>query len=270
MCRVLGVSTSGYYAWRKRGLSKRAQEDAVLIQKIKAAFDRSDETYGVPRIHPELRDEGIRTSRKRIARLMRAAGLRGVSRRPRVVTTRRDRSATVASDLVRRQFRASQPNELWLGDITYVSTGTGYVYLAVVLDVFNREIVGWSLQSTLRTGLVVDALDMALRKRRPSGVIHHSDQGIQYTSAAFAEGCKAASVRLSMGRIGNCFDNAMCESFFATLQCELLDRRRFETHHDARIAIFRYIEGWYNLHRRHSALGYKSPAAYLEMHQSIM
>jgi len=265
MCRLLGVSSSGYYAWSKRVPSRRAHADAVLIPYIRAAHSASYGTYGAPRVHAELVAQGIRVSRKRIARLMAAAGLAGVSRRKCMCTTVRG-NARQAPDLVERQFTADKPNLLWVADITYVPTATGFLYLAVVLDAYSRRIVGWSMASTLATRLVLDALDMALAMRRPNGVIHHSDQGSQYTSIAFGQRCRDARVRPSMGSVGDAYDNAMCESFFATIECELLDRRRFKSQADARMAIFEFIEGFYNRRRRHSALGYLSPVAYEQRH----
>jgi putative transposase len=262
MCRVLGVSSSGFYAWRRRGPSPRAQQDAVLTQKIEAAHLFSHGTYGAPRIHEDLREQGYRVGRKRIARLMRAAGLVGVSRRRWVCTTVRDRDARPAPDLVDRDFTATAPDQLWVADITYIPTWTGFLYLAMVLDVFSRRVVGWAMATHLRTELVLAALDMALWRRRPARVIHHSDQGSQYTSVAFGQRCDAAGVRPSMGSVGDCFDNAMAESFFATLECELLARTTLKTQAEARIAVFTFIEAWYNPHRRHSALGQMSPVNY--------
>jgi len=259
MCRLLEVSTSGYYAWRSRGRSRRALSDAWLIETISQIHSWSNGTYGAPRIHSELRDRGVHVGRKRVARLMKEAGLEGVSRRKKTFTTRRDPEARPAPDLVERDFRADGPDELWVADITYVPTWAGFLYLAVVLDVWSRRVVGWSMASHLRTQLVLDALDMALQRRRPTNVIHHSDQGCQYTSIAFGRRCQEMGVRPSMGSVGDCFDNALCESFFASLECELIDRSTFHSHAEARMAIFRYIEGWYNPHRRHSALGYLSP-----------
>jgi len=186
----------------------------------------------------------------------------GVSRRKWVITTVRDRGARPAPDLVERNFAASGPNRLWVADITYIPTWAGFLYLAVVLDVFSRRIVGWAMETYLRTELVLKALDMALGQRRPAQVVHHSDQGSQYTAFAFGKRCGEAGVRPSMGSVGDCFDNAMCESFFATLECELLDRCRFKTQIEARMAIFEFIEGWYNPHRRHSAIDYLSPIDY--------
>ena len=266
MCRVLEVSTSGYYAWLRRRPSKRDQEDAMLTQQIRAIHARSDGTYGAPRIYAELLDEGIRIGCKRVARLMQAAGLKGVSRRKAPTTTIRSERDRPAPDLVERDFRVEAPNQLWVADITYVPTGAGFLYLSVVLDAFSRRIVGWSMAGHLRTELVLAALEMALDQRRPTGVIHHSDQGSQYTSLAFGQRCRDAGVRPSMGSVGDCYDNAMCESFFATLECELLDRKRFETRAEARMGVFSFIEGWYNPQRRHSALSYQSPVRYEREH----
>jgi putative transposase len=264
MCRVLEVSTSGYYAWLKRPPSDRLLADAELSERIKAIHSDSDGTYGVPRVQPELEAQGKRVGRRRIARLMRAAGLVGVTRRKWCRTTRRNLEARPAPDLVQRRFQATGPDQLWVADITYVPTWAGFLYLAVVIDVWSRRVVGWSMANHLRTELVLDALDMALEQRAPSGVIHHSDQGCQYTSYAFGQRCRRANVRPSMGSVGDCYDNALCESFFASLECELIDRRSFATHADARMALFRYIEGLYNRRRRHSSLDYLSPMQYEE------
>lgn len=263
LCRVLAVSTSGYYAWRKRGRSAHAQQDAVLAARMVVIHERSRATYGAPRIHAELRALGRTCGRKRVARLMRVAALVGCHRRRSVITTRREPAAPVAPDRVNRQFVATTPNVLWSADITYVPTGKGFLYLAVVLDVFSRRIVGWAMADHLRTELVVQALEMALWNRRPApGVIHHSDRGCQYTSVAFGQRCREAGILASMGRVGDCYDNALTESFFATLECELLDRHVFRTQAEARTALFAFIEGFYNTQRRHSALGYRSPAAF--------
>ena len=219
-------------------------------------------TYGAPRAHAELRAEGRAVGKKRIARLMRVAGIAGVSRRRGVITTRRDRDARPAPDLVDRNFTADRPNQLWVADITYVPTVAGFLYLAVVLDAFSRRIVGWAMETHLRTELVLAALEMAIGQRKPSNVIHHSDQGTQYTSLAFGGLCREAGVRPSMGSVGDAYDNAMCESFFATPECELLGRRRFTSQAEVRMAIFSYIEGWYNPARRHSGIRYLSPIVY--------
>ena len=259
MSKALGVSRSGYYAWRERRPPKRWLADAELTRRIKAIHEASRETYGAPRVHAELADEGVHVSRKRVERLMKAAAIAGVSRRKTARTTFRGHRVRPARDLVDRNFHADAPDRLWVADITYVPTWAGFLYLAVVLDAFSRRIVGWAMGHNLKTQLVLDALNMAISQRRPSDVIHHSDQGSQYTSIAFGLRCKEADVRPSMGSVGDAYDNAMCESFFATLECELLDRRKFKTKAEARMAIFQFIEGWYNPGRRHSALGYKSP-----------
>jgi putative transposase len=262
MCRVLEVSASGYYAWRRRMISVRARENEKLQQRIRTIHDRSRQTYGAPRIHAELKDEGTRVGQKRVARLMKESGLAGVSRRKSTVTTRRNGSARPAPDLVDRQFSADKPNQLWVADITYVPTWMGFLYLAVVLDVWSRKIVGWAMAAHLRTSLVTAALDMAITQRSPTNVIHHSDQGCQYTSIEFGKRCRQAGIRPSMGSVGDCYDNAMCESFFATLECELIDRSTFKNHDEARHALFDFIEGFYNTHRRHSALSYDSPVQF--------
>ena len=270
MCRVLVVSPSGYYAWLKRQASKRACEDATLAKRIAEIHQLSRGTYGSPRIREELKAQGRPVSRKRVARLMRGLGLRGVSRRKYIATTRRERAARPAPDLVDRHFQAKAPNCLWVADITYVPTWSGFLYLGVVLDVWSRKIVGWAMRTDLKTELVMAALEMALWQRRPTtGVIHHSDQGSQYTALAFGKRCREAGVRPSMGRGGDGYDNAMCESFFATLECELLNRQSFRTIEEAKLGVFDYIEGWYNTRRRHSGIGYHSPMEYERLHQKV-
>ena len=266
--RGLGVSPSGLPAWRAREPSRRRQGDEALKARIGPIHPRSRGTYGAPRIHAELAADGVRVGRKRVARLIRQMGLAGVSRRKGTHTTRRNAAARPAADLVERRFEADAPNRLWVADITCVPTWAGFVFLAVVVDVFSRRVVGWSMATHLRTELVLDALNMALSQRRPERVIHHCDQGSQYTSYAFAKRCRERGVVASMGSVGDCHDNAMAERFFATLECELLDRHRFATQAEARRAIFEYIEGWYNPHRRHSRLGYRSPAHFERSCQS--
>lgn len=261
-CRVLGVSASGYYAWAVRPASARATADAALMEQIRVIHTRSRGTYGARRVHAELAALGVPVGRKRVARLMRARGLAGVSRRKGIRTTIRDREARPAPDLVDRDFTAAGPDRLWVADITYIPTWAGFLYLAVVLDAWSRRVVGWAMTTHVRTELVLEALNMAFTQRRPMDVIHHSDQGCQYTSLAFGQRCRDMGVRPSMGSVGDAYDNAMCESFFATLECELLDRHRFRSQAEARMAIFEFIEGWYNPHRRHSALGYESPINY--------
>ena len=259
MCRVLGLSSSGYYAWRHRGVCRRKRVDARLLARIRVYHAESKGSYGSPKIHADLADEGWRVGGKRVARLMRQDGLAGVTRRRYVVTTQRGRTDRAAPDRVERDFTAARPDQLWVADITYVPTWSGFLYLAVVLDVFSRRIVGWSMAGHLRAKLVLDALEMAIRRRQPSRVIHHSDQGCQYTSLDFGEQCRKAGVVPSMGSVGDCYDNAMAESFFATLECELLHRTRFRNHAEARQALFEFIEGWYNPRRRHQSLGQVSP-----------
>jgi putative transposase len=267
MARVLSVSKAGYYAWARRPPSARAKADAALLKRIRTVHLSSRETYGSPRVHALLRGLGERHSRKRIARLMREAGLAGAShRRGGPVTTRRDQEARPAPDLVDRNFAAEAPNQLWVADITFVPTAAGFLYLAVVLDAFSRRIVGWAMANHLRAELVLDALEMAVGQRRPREVIHHSDQGSQYTSLAFGKRCREAGVRPSMGSIGDAYDNAMAESFFSTLEGELLRRRRFTSQAEARMACFSFIEAWYNPLRLHSALGYRSPITYEQEH----
>ena len=238
LCRVLGVSTSGYYAWCHRPLSKRAKDDEKLTEQIRAFHQQ--------------------------------ANICGVSRRKSILTTYRSITDEKAPDLVRRDFRVDKPNKLWVADITYVPTWSGFLYLSVVLDAFSRRVVGWAMAKHLKTQLVLDALDMALWNRRRYGVIHHSDQGSQYTSYAFGQRCAKTGVRPSVGSVGDCFDNALCESFFATLECELIDRESFPNHSQAKLAIFEYIEGWYNPHRRHSAIKYQSPITYEKLMARMM
>ena len=263
MCRVLGLSTSGYYAWLKRPPSKRTRRDEALRKKIVWIWNQNRRVYGRPRLHAELRARGERTSQKRVGRLMKEAGIQGASRRRRKIgLTRRDRKARPAPDLVNRNFAVEGPDQLWVADLTYVRTKAGWLYVAVVLDAWSRRVVGWAMETHLRSELVEKALAMAVIRRQPKQVIHHSDQGTQYTSAAFGKRCREAGVRPSMGSVGDAYDNALCESFFATLECELLDRHRFRNPNEARRAVFDFIEGFYNRRRRHSALGYESPVRY--------
>ena len=254
---------SGYYAWLKRPPSKRARRDEALRKTIVRIWNENRRVYGRPRLHAELRARGERTSPKRVGRLMKEAGIQGASRRHRKTTlTRRDRNARPAPDLVNRDFAAEGPDQLWVADLTYVRTKAGWLYVAVVLDAWSRLVVGWAMETHLRSELVEKALAMAVIRRQPKQVIHHSDQGTQYTCTAFGKRCREAGVRPSMGSVGDAYDNAMCESFFATLECELLDRHRFRNPGEARRAVFDFIEGFYNRQRRHSALGYESPAHY--------
>jgi putative transposase len=271
MARVLGVSKAGFYAWLHRPLSAHAEADAALLKRIKTVHASSRQTYGAPRVHAELRNHGQAHGRKRIARLMRDAGLVGASHRHSgPTTTRRDKDARPAPDLVDRNFTATAPNQLWVADITYVPTAVGFLYLAVVLDAWSRKIVGWSMANHLRAELVLAAMEMAVGQRRPKDVIHHSDQGSQYTSVAFGKRCGEAGVRPSMGSVGDAYDNAMAESFFSTLEAELLSRRRFTSQAEARMACFSFIEGWYNPVRLHSGLGYRSPMTYEAEMQKVL
>ena len=261
-CRVLEVSTSGYYAWLKRLPSKRAQADIAIGDAIEVHFERSRLTYGRPRIQADLRDVGLHVSDKRVARIMRVRGLQGASRRKGFKTTIRDKDARPVPDLVNRKFIADAPDKLWVADITYIPTFAGFLFVAIVLDVFSRRVVGWAMENHMRVELVMNALNMAVHNRKPQGVIHHSDQGSQYTSIAFGARCKEAGIRPSMGSVGDCYDNAMCESFNAILECELLVQHRFKNQHEAALAVFEFIESWYNPKRRHTSLGMLSPAEY--------
>ncbi len=265
MCRMLGVSRSGYYDWRDRPLSRRSLQDAALTEKIGEIHRRSRQTYGSPRVHAELRALGSRCGRKRVERLMREAGLEGCMRGRRKQTTRRNGRAVAARDLLQRDFVATRIDKVWVADITYVPTREGFLYLAFILDVCSRRIVGWAMESHLRTELVVDALQMAVWRRRPApGLVHHSDQGVQYTSLSFGERLKAVGIKPSMGRTGTALDNAMAESFVSTLKAELVSNLEFPTRQAARTAIFEYLETFYNTRRLHSSLGYMSPADFEE------
>ena len=268
MCRVLGVSPSGYYDWLKREPSARVIANEVLAEKIVSIHAASRGTYGVPRITAELREGGDRVGRGRVRRLMKARGVQGVSRRRWRKTTVRDEADIAAPDLVERAFEANGPDELWVADITYVPTWAGFLFLAVVIDAWSRRVVGWSMANHLRTELVLNALNMAAEQRIPKGVIHHSDQGCQYTSTAFGKRCASLGVRPSTGSVGDCYDNAMAESFFASLECELLDRTSLPNQAAARMAVFDYIEGFYNSKRRHSALGHVAPNEYERRHRA--
>jgi putative transposase len=262
-CRVLGVSRSGFHAWERRPPSQRALSDAWLRERIRAIHARSRESYGARRIHHELREEGVRVGRKRVERLMRAAGLSGYVRRRKGKTTIRVPGVRVADDLVERNFDPPAPNRLWASDIKYVPTWEGTLYLATVIDCFSRWVVGWAMRDEMPAELVVDALEMAISRRRPAGeLVCHSDQGSQYVALVFGRRLREAGIAQSMGSKGDCYDNAVCESFHATLEKELLRRRSFRTKQEARTAIFDWIESWYNRERRHSRLGYRSPVDY--------
>jgi putative transposase len=262
LCRVLGISLSAYRAWATRRPSRRAEADTVLLETIRATFRASRGTYGAPRVHAELRAIGVRVGRKRVARLMRAAGLVGIHRRRRATPTTRppSRAATTAADLVRRHFRAAGPDRLWVADITSVPTDAGFIHLAAIVDAWSRRVVGWSMADHLRTELVIAALDAALAARRPRpGLVHHSDRGTQYTSVALGGRLAEAGIAPSVGAPGTAYDNALAESFFASLETELIDRTVWHSHAEARAALFDWIERFYNRSRRHSALDYLSP-----------
>jgi putative transposase len=264
MCRALSVKRSSFYAWERRPPSDRALEDAWLTEKIKQLHRASRGVYGSPRIHAELRlRHDVRVSRKRVERLMRAAAISGLAPRRRRRTTIRVQGVRVADDLVERRFRPPAPNLLWLADITYLRTWEGWLYLAAVQDAYSRAIVGWSMAEHMRAQLVVDALAMALARRRPErGLIHHSDQGSQYVSLGFGQAARDAGIAISMGSRGDAYDNAVAESFFATLKKELIHRHSWPTRRELGSAVFEYIEAFYNRERRHSTLSMLSPAEY--------
>ena len=266
MCRMLGVWRSGYYDWRDRPPSRRSREDTALTEKVREIHRRSRETYASPRVHAELRALGTRCGRKRVERLMQEAGLRGCVRGRRKRTTRRSRRAVVAKDLLQRSFAATQIDKVWVADITYVATrGEGFLYLAFILDVHSRRIVGWAMENHLRTEIVVDALQMAIWRRKPApGLVHHSDQGVQYTALSFSKRLREVGITPSMGRTGSALDNAMAESFVSTLKAELVSRMEFPTRQAAKTAIFEYLETFYNTRRLHPSLGYRSPADFEE------
>jgi len=261
MSRMLGVNRTAFHRWEGRAPSQRALEDAFLTERIRKIHGDKRGVYGSPRIHAELRmAHGIRVSEKRVERLMREAGISGLIEKKRGRTTIRVPGVRVADDLVRRNFRPSAPNVLWVADITYLSTWQGWLYLAAVQDAFSRATVGWSMADHMRAELVVDALQMGLARRKPdAGLIHHSDQGSQYVSLAFGQQARDAGIAMSMGSRGDCFDNAAAESFFATLKKELVHRHSWPSRQKLRSAVFDYIESFYNRERRHSTLGYLSP-----------
>ncbi len=267
LCRMLGVSRSGFHAWAGRAPSDRTLADAWLTARIGEIHANSRDSYGSRRIHLELRDEGVRVGRKRVERLMRAAQLSGYVKRRKYKTTIRVPGVRVAADLVERDFNPTAPNRLWASDIKYVPTWQGTLYLASVIDCYSRRVVGWAMRDEMPAELVVDALEMAINRRRPAGkLIHHSDQGSQYVALIFGQRLRKAGIAQSMGSKGDCYDNAVCESFHATLEKELLRRRSLRTKQEARTAIFDWIETWYNRERRHSRLGYRSPANYERDH----
>jgi putative transposase len=263
LCSVLGVSRAGYYAWRDRPRSPRARRDDELTALIREIHEESEGSYGWPRMHAELRHRGVHVSRKRVARLMRQAGLSGLLVRRRATTTIRVPGVRPAPDLVARDFNPTEPNRLWAADLTEIPTWEGVLNLAVVIDCYSRRVVGWAMAEHRRAELVVEALEMAVWQRKPAvGLVHHSDQGSQYTALIFGQRCHDAGIDRSMGARGCALENAVCESFFASLKKEKLNRRSWPTRQAARNAVFAWIEGWYNRRRLHSTLGMRSPADY--------
>jgi putative transposase len=267
MCRVLGVKRSGYYAWSTRKPSQRELENNAMVQQIRMEYLISNRTYGSPRIHKALSEQGIACGRHRVARLMRNNGIVGkktMKRRP--TTTQRQPGTLAAPNILNQEFTAYEPNEKWGVDITYIDTAEGWLYLAVVVDLFSRRVVGWAMADHMKTSLAEDAIKMALKTRHPkAGLLHHSDQGSQYTSYDYQRLLAKHKIQVSMNRVGNCWDNAVVESFFATLKTECADRR-FSSRVQARYVIFDYIESWYNRKRLHSSLGYLSPLRFEQIH----
>lgn len=263
LCRVLEVSRSGYYAWRLRSRSRRRAEDARLAVQIAGAHRRSRRTYGSPRVHAELRTQGVAVSRKRVARLMREQGLCGVTPRRFVCTTDARHDEPIAPNLLDRQFEVQAPNVAWVGDVTCVATGEGWLFLAVLIDLFSRRVVGWATSATNDRALALAALDRAASARRPRrGLLHHTDRGSPYASGDYRARLAHYGMAASMSRTGNCWDNAVAESFFGTLKTELTDPTRYATHAAAHAAIGDYVENFYNLQRRHSHNGCVSPIEY--------
>lgn len=263
MCQLLNVSSSGYYAWRKRPVSEREMANQELLKEIKAVHEESYETYGSPRIYAEMKEKGVICSENRVARLMRQEGLQAKQSKRYKTTTKADKSHPVTPNLLAQDFMASAPNQKWTADITYIPTLEGWLYLAVILDLFSRRVVGWSMSARMTSTLVIDALNMALGQRQPGpGLLHHSDRGSQYTSHLYQTLLVDSFMLSSMSRTGNCYDNATSESFFGTLKTELTDHCLYATRAEAKTDVFFYIEGFYNRKRRHSTLGYVSPEAY--------
>ena len=266
LCRVVGVAPSGYYAWRQRPASQRQADNERLVERIRQVHQASRQTYGSPRITVELREGGEGCNHKRVERLMRLHGIRAKSPRRFVRTTDSNHSQPVADNLLNQQFEAEAPNRVWTADITYIDTAEGWLYLAVVMDLFSRRIVGWAMAEHMLTSLVEEALKMALARRQPAdGLLHHSDRGSQYASQDYRDLLQGAGIQVSMSRRGNCYDNAVQESFFGTLKGECASER-YASRAAARTSLFEYIEAWYNRHRRHSALGYLSPEQFEHKH----
>ena len=268
MCKALRVSPSGYYAWRSRPVSAREMANRELVKKIETVYYDSYETYGSPRVYHELKAQDVACSENRIARLMRLRGLRAKQVRRYKGTTKRNKRHPVAPNLLKRDFRADRPDHKWLTDITYIPTQEGWLYLAVILDLYNRGIVGWAMSERMTSALTINALQMAIRERRPGGgLIHHSDQGSQYTDGTYQALLKDHGIQASMNGVGTWYDNAPMESFFGTLKSELVHHRVYHTRDEARPDLFFYIEAFYNRRRRHSSLDYLSPEAYEQLYQ---
>ncbi len=260
MCQVLGVSISGYYGWGQRPISQREKANQGLLAQIKVVHQANYQSYGSPRVHAELVEQGWRCGHNRVARLMLQHGIRAKQIKRRQVTTLRHEADPVAPNLLERNFEAQAPNQKWLTDFTYIPTQQGWLYLAAVLDLYSRKIVGWAMAETMSTELTLSALQMALQQRQPeAGLLHHSDRGSQYTSQSYQTVLKQHQLQVSMSGAGNCYDNAPMESFFGTLKTELTHHQAYLTRAQARADIFAYIEAFYNRRRRHSALGYQSP-----------
>jgi putative transposase len=268
MCKVLNVSPSGFYAWRGRPVSAREMANRELVKKIEAVYYDSYETYGSPRVYHELKSQDVACSKNRVARLMRLRGLRAKQVRRYKATTKRNKKHRVAPILLKRDFRADRPDHKWLTDITYIPTQEGWLYLAVILDLYNRGIVGWAMSERMTSALTIRALKMAIRERRPGGgLIHHSDQGSQYTDGTYQALLRDHGIQASMNGVGTWYDNAPMESFFGTLKSELVHHRLYHTRDEARLDLFFYIEAFYNRRRRHSSLDYLSPEAYEQLYQ---
>ena len=260
MCRLLDVSTSGYYAWRNRPLSEREMANQKLVLKIKSIHNQSQQNYGAPRIYRALRQQGLKCGQNRIARLMRLHQIQAKQLKRYRATTNNRHTHPIAPNVLNRQFRADRPNQKWVSDITYIPTAEGWLYLATVMDLFSRKIVGWAMAARMTTDLVVKALTMALASRQPkAGLLHHSDRGSQYAALPYQALLKKHHLQVSMSRKGNCYDNAPMESFFGTLKSELVHHRHYQTRAEAKTDIFAYIEGFYNRHRLHSTLDYQCP-----------
>lgn len=267
----MGTSTSGYYAWRDRSPSKRMRENQELVGEIRAIYAESRKTYGSPRIHADLVAKGFQVSKNRVARLMRAEDIHSIRKRKRKTTTNSQHAYPIAPNLLQRDFQAQEPNQKWLGDITFIPTGEGWLYLAAILDLFSRKIVGWAMDSTLESWLVEQAFNMAvLNRKQIEGLLHHTDRGSQYAGGTYQKLLTAYDIQVSMSRSGDCYDNAPMESFFSTLKCEQVHFKDYLTRAEAKTDIFAYIEGFYNRTRRHSSLGYLSPDEFERRNHAIL